>query len=214
MNSLVLGDSPTIPAEKSCPRARHAAASASRGAWSFTCVPLARQPIGDHKRALNRHRRESTAIASDLLAQAHSCSDDPEPTGTRVRGRPVEPCHQPEAALARVLEIGRLLGTVLRRDWLKPATYPVGATGSGQLVDWNGDIVWEFDLEITGERVFHQGVSSTPPSSIPHLMSRIHDGRAPVDGLGRRPPDWECDSVAQTTSCSPGGMMSIGWPTD
>ena len=117
------------------------------------CVPPG-EPVGDRKRALNRHRHESTAIASDLPAWAHSNSDVAERTGTKIRGRPVEPRHRPEAAVAFLLETEQLLGTVLKRDGLVPATYPFGASGVVQLFDWTDDSVCESDLDNTGERVF------------------------------------------------------------
>jgi hypothetical protein len=78
--------------------------------------------------------------------------------GKIVHEWPVEPYRQPEAAVAYLLDNGLLLRTVSKRDWLDPAIYPVGATGTVQLVDWDGKIVWEFDLDVAGKHVFHHDV--------------------------------------------------------
>ncbi|MEZ5351005.1 MAG: hypothetical protein R2762_00080 [Bryobacteraceae bacterium] len=41
-----------------------------------------------------------------------------------------------------------------KRDWLHPAVYPVGATGTVQLVDWDGKVVWEYDLDVPARNGF------------------------------------------------------------
>ena len=74
--------------------------------------------------------------------------------------------YQPEGSVAYLLENGLLLRTVSRHRWLRSGNYPVGAAGTVQLLDWDSNVVWEYEMDVPGKHVFHHDVDYMPNGNI------------------------------------------------
>ena len=74
--------------------------------------------------------------------------------------------YQPEGAVAYLLENGLLLRTVSMHDWMRTEHYPVGATGTIQLLDWDSNIVWQYDIDVPGKHAAHHDVEYMPNGNI------------------------------------------------
>ena len=69
---------------------------------------------------------------------------------------------QYDAAVAYLLPNGLLLRTVSKHDWLHMRAYVVGANGTVQLVDWDSNVVWEYEMDVPGKHVPHHDVEYMP----------------------------------------------------
>ena len=74
--------------------------------------------------------------------------------------------YQPEGSVAYLLENGLLLRTVSSHHWLHSGNYPVGAAGTVQLLDWDSNVVWEYQMDVPGRHVFHHDVDYMPNGNI------------------------------------------------
>ena len=74
--------------------------------------------------------------------------------------------YQPEGAVAYLLENGLLLRTVSSQHWLHGDHYPVGAAGTVQLLDWDSNIVWEYEMDVPEKHVIHHDVDYMPNGNI------------------------------------------------
>ena len=74
--------------------------------------------------------------------------------------------YQPEGSVAYLLENGLLLRTVSSHHWMRGDHYPVGAAGTVQLLDWDSNIVWEYEMDVPGKHVFHHDVDYMPNGNI------------------------------------------------
>ena len=74
--------------------------------------------------------------------------------------------YQPEGAVAYLLENGLLLRTVSMHDWMHTEDYPVGATGAIQLLDWDSNVVWQYDIDVPGKHAAHHDVEYMPNGNI------------------------------------------------
>ncbi len=74
--------------------------------------------------------------------------------------------YQPEGSVAYLLENGLLLRTASKHDWLHSEHYPVGAAGTVQLLDWDSNVVWEYEMDVPGKHVFHHDVDYMPNGNI------------------------------------------------
>ena len=73
---------------------------------------------------------------------------------------------QYDAAVAYLLPNGLLLRTVSKHDWLHMRAYVVGANGTVQLVDWDSNVVWEYEMDVPGKHVLHHDVEYLPNGNI------------------------------------------------
>ena len=128
--------------------------------------------------------REASYASEIYLARRILLADE---SGEIVHEWPVEPYRQHEAAVAYLLENGLLLRTVSKRDWLDPGVFPVGANGSVQLVDWDGNVVWGFDVDVASKHILHHDVSPMPNGNILviayHAFSREEFASLGWDGV-------------------------------
>ena len=74
--------------------------------------------------------------------------------------------YQPEGSVAYLLENGLLLRTVSSHHWLHSGNYPVGAAGTVQLLDWDSNVVWEYEMDVPGKHVMHHDVDYMPNGNI------------------------------------------------
>ncbi len=74
--------------------------------------------------------------------------------------------YQPEGSVAYLLENGLLLRTVSSHHWMRGDHYPVGSAGTVQLLDWDSNIVWEYEMDVPGKHVFHHDVDYMPNGNI------------------------------------------------
>jgi hypothetical protein len=74
--------------------------------------------------------------------------------------------YQPEGSVAYLLENGLLLRTVSSHDWMHSEHYPVGAAGTMQLLDWDSNVVWEYEMDVPGRHVIHHDVDYMPNGNI------------------------------------------------
>ena len=74
--------------------------------------------------------------------------------------------YQPEGSVAYLLENGLLLRTVSSHHWLHSGNYPVGAAGTVQLLDWDSNVVWEYQMDVPGKHVMHHDVDYMPNGNI------------------------------------------------
>ena len=73
---------------------------------------------------------------------------------------------QPEGAVAYLLENGLLLRTISSHHWLHDEHYPVGAAGTVQLLDWDSNVVWEYEMDVPEKHVIHHDVDYMPNGNI------------------------------------------------
>ena len=76
------------------------------------------------------------------------------------------PPYQPEGSVAYLLDNGLLLRTVSAHDWMHVEDYPVGATGTVQLLDWDSNVVWQYEMDVPGKHVLHHDVDYMPNGNI------------------------------------------------
>ena len=74
--------------------------------------------------------------------------------------------YQPEGSVAYLLENGLLLRTASSYDWIHSEEYPVGAAGTVQLLDWDSNVVWEYEMDVPGKHVIHHDVDYMPNGNI------------------------------------------------
>ena len=74
--------------------------------------------------------------------------------------------YQPEGAVAYLLENGLLLRTLSSHHWLHDEHYPVGAAGTVQLLDWDSNVVWEYEMDVPEKHVLHHDVDYMPNGNI------------------------------------------------
>lgn len=74
--------------------------------------------------------------------------------------------YQPEGSVAYLLENGLLLRTVSSHHWMHSDHFPVGASGTVQLLDWDSNVVWEYEMDVPGKHVFHHDVDYMPNGNI------------------------------------------------
>ena len=74
--------------------------------------------------------------------------------------------HVPETASAHLLENGLLLRQQAIGDWLELRGTRVGSTGIVQLVDWNGNVVWEYERCIVAQHCLHHDFEPMPNGNI------------------------------------------------
>ena len=74
--------------------------------------------------------------------------------------------YQPEGSVAYLLENGLLLRTVSSHHWMRGDHYPVGSAGTVQLLDWDSNVVWEYEMDVPGKHVFHHDVDYMPNGNI------------------------------------------------
>ncbi len=73
---------------------------------------------------------------------------------------------QPEGAVAYLLENGLLLRTISSHHWLHDEHFPVGAAGTVQLLDWDSNVVWEYEMDVPEKHVIHHDVDYMPNGNI------------------------------------------------
>lgn len=74
--------------------------------------------------------------------------------------------YSPEASVAYLLENGQLLRTYSKHHWVNDKQFPVGATSTIELVDWDGKVVWDFDMSAARKYSFHHDVAYLPNGNI------------------------------------------------
>ena len=74
--------------------------------------------------------------------------------------------YQPEGAVAYLLENGLLLRTISSHHWLHDEHFPVGAAGTVQLLDWDSNVVWEYEMDVPEKHVIHHDVDYMPNGNI------------------------------------------------
>jgi hypothetical protein len=74
--------------------------------------------------------------------------------------------YSPEATVAYLLPNGKLLRTYSKHNWIKDKDFPVGAHSTIQLVDWDGEAVWEFSMSEPRKYSFHHDVEYLPNGNI------------------------------------------------
>ncbi len=74
--------------------------------------------------------------------------------------------YSPEASVAYLLPNGQLLRTFSKHHWIKDKAFPVGATSSIELVDWDGKVLWDFTQSVPEKYSFHHDVEYLPNGNI------------------------------------------------
>ena len=87
--------------------------------------------------------------------------------------------HVPETASAYLLENGLLLRQRAIGDWLDMRGTRVGSSGIVQLVDWGGNVVWEYERCIVGQHCLHHDFEPMPNGNI-LVMSHVAFSRDEV----------------------------------
>lgn len=72
----------------------------------------------------------------------------------------------PEATVAYLLPNGNILRTFSDHHWSQDKFYPVGAHSSIELVDWDGNQLWEFAMSAPEKYSFHHDVEYMPNGNI------------------------------------------------
>ena len=74
--------------------------------------------------------------------------------------------NHPEATVAYLLENGLLLRTYSENHWVDDKPFPVGSHSSIELVDWDGNVVWNFKMSEPAKYSFHHDVEYMPNGNI------------------------------------------------
>lgn len=74
--------------------------------------------------------------------------------------------YSPETSSAKLLANGLLLRTVGNNDWIYREQYPLGAHGVLELVDWDGETLWQYKLDMPGRNVLHHDFELIPNGNI------------------------------------------------
>ena len=124
---------------------------------------------------------------------------------------------QYDAAVAYLLPNGLLLRTVSKQDWLHMRAYPVGANGTVQLLDWDSNVVWEYEMDVPGKHVLHHDVEYLPNGTSSRWPTRVSVTRKPGPWAGTASipvtPGASSGST-RSSSCSPisrTGRLEIVW---
>lgn len=72
----------------------------------------------------------------------------------------------PETSSAKLLESGLLWRTVSDLDWIERENYPHGAHGTIELLDFNGNVLWNYTLEKQGSYVMHHDFEPLPNGNV------------------------------------------------
>ncbi len=105
-----------------------------------------------------------TSIAADV--QAHNTAYLLDPNGKIVHTWKGYEGHVPETASVHLLENGLLLRQQAPGDWLELLGTQVGSYGILQLVDWDGNVVWEYERCIVGQHCLHHDIEPMPNGNI------------------------------------------------
>lgn len=105
-----------------------------------------------------------TSIAADV--QAHNTAYLLDPNGKIVHKWEGYEGHVPETASVHLLENGLLLRQQAPGDWLELLGTQVGSYGILQLVDWDGNVVWEYERCIVGQHCLHHDIEPMPNGNI------------------------------------------------
>jgi len=74
--------------------------------------------------------------------------------------------YSPEASVAYLLPNGQLLRTYSKHHWTKDKNFPVAATSTIELVNWQGKVLWEYTNSIPEKYSFHHDVCYMPNGNI------------------------------------------------
>jgi len=74
--------------------------------------------------------------------------------------------YSPEASVAYLLPNGQLLRTYSKHHWVNDKQFPVGATSTLELVDWDGNVLWEYSNSVEKKYSFHHDVEYLPNGNI------------------------------------------------
>ena len=99
------------------------------------------------------------------LAQMSNATYLLGPDGAKVHEWP-HPGYSPEASVAYLLPNGQLLRTVSTHHWTRDKRFPVGATTSIELVNWDGEAVWTYTMSVPEKYSFHHDVEYLPNGNI------------------------------------------------
>ena len=99
------------------------------------------------------------------LAQMSNATYLLDPEGEKVHEWP-HPGYSPEASVAYLLPNGLLLRTVSTHHWSRDKRFPVGATTSVELVNWDGEAVWTYTMSVPHKYSFHHDVEYLPSGNI------------------------------------------------
>lgn len=102
-------------------------------------------------------------IANDIQVGSTTFLLDPE--GKTVHTW-ANPRGVPEGASSYLLDNGLLLRQSAPGDWLVMEDYRVGAHGIVELVDWDGNVVWEYTRAAAGKHVLHHDLEPMPNGNI------------------------------------------------
>ncbi len=80
--------------------------------------------------------------------------------------------YAPEGVSAYLLDNGLVARTTASLDWKALGNFPVGANGVVELVDWDGNIVWEFEYCEIGKYCLHHDFAVLPDGNI---MAIVYD---------------------------------------
>lgn len=105
-----------------------------------------------------------TSIAADV--QAHHTAYLLDPEGKIFHKWEGYEGHVPETASVHLLENGLLLRQQAPGDWLELLGTRVGSYGILQLVDWDGNVVWEYERCIVGQHCLHHDIEPMPNGNI------------------------------------------------
>lgn len=74
--------------------------------------------------------------------------------------------YSPEASVGYLLPNGQLLRTYSKHHWLEDKEFPVGAFSTIELVDWDGNVLWDFSMSEPQKYSFHHDVKYMPNGNI------------------------------------------------
>ncbi|MEM6471446.1 MAG: aryl-sulfate sulfotransferase [Planctomycetota bacterium] len=138
-------------------------------------------PPGSDPRAFDGYFLYSeSGVSSDVQINTGTFLLDS--SGTMVHHWPTER-YMPEGTGAYLLDNGLLLRQVAPGDWLLMQNFTVGSHGVVELVDWEGNVVWEYSRISVGEHVLHHDMEPLPNGNI-LLLSYEAKSASEVEALG------------------------------
>lgn len=74
--------------------------------------------------------------------------------------------YSPEGSVAYLLENGQLLRTYSKYGWVYDKQFPVSETTTIELVDWDGNVIWDYTNVVPRKHAFHHDVDYMPNGNI------------------------------------------------
>lgn len=123
--------------------------------------------------------------------------------------------YMPEGTGAYLLDNGLLLRQVAPQDWLLMQKFTVGSHGMVELVDWDGNVVWEYSRIDVGRHVLHHDMEPLPGGNLLLLSyeAKTPEQVAALGGKSDTPIRW-FEKIIEIKPNLTDGTTEVVWQWD